>query len=74
MLTAYAVASIVSILGTQQTAGNTPRCLLPGFPPLPAPSAALAGLKWPSLVVFFSTAAVASGWYAHYVIFELGIP
>ncbi|MGW7547446.1 hypothetical protein ACWGKQ_41055 [Streptomyces sp. NPDC054770] len=74
VLTAYTLASIVTVLGTQQMFGNTPRYLLPVFPLLLAPAAALARLKWPSLAVFFTTAAVASGWYAHYVIFELGIP
>ncbi|MFH8802485.1 hypothetical protein ACH4F6_23215 [Streptomyces sp. NPDC017936] len=74
VLVAYTLASIVTVLGTQQMFGNTPRYLLPCFPLLLAPAAALGRLKWPSLLVFFSTAAVASGWYAHYVMFELGIP
>ncbi|MER5790102.1 glycosyltransferase family 39 protein [Streptomyces sp. NPDC001980] len=74
VLTAYTLASIVTILGTQQMFGNTPRYLLPVFPLLLAPAAAMSRLRWPTLAVFFSTAAVASGWYAHYVIFELGIP
>ncbi|MFI6246996.1 hypothetical protein [Streptomyces sp. NPDC051016] len=74
VLTAYTLASIVTVLGTQQMFGNTPRYLLPVFPLLLAPAAAMSRLRWPSLAVFFSTAAIASGWYAHYVIFELGIP
>ncbi|MFJ3235449.1 hypothetical protein [Streptomyces sp. NPDC086787] len=74
VLTAYTLASIVMVLGTQQIFGNTPRYLLPVFPLLLAPATAMSRLKWPSLTVFFATAAVASGWYAHYVIFELGIP
>ncbi|MFC4503022.1 MULTISPECIES: hypothetical protein [Streptomyces] len=74
VLVAYALASIVTVLGTQQMFGNTGRYLLPVFPLLLAPAAALNRLKWPSLAVFFITAAIASGWYAHYVIFELGIP
>ncbi|GGQ99601.1 glycosyltransferase family 39 protein [Streptomyces aurantiogriseus] len=74
VLVAYTLASIVTVLGTQQMFGNTPRYLLPCFPLLLAPAAAMGRLKLPSLVVFFSTAAVASGWYAHYVMFELGIP
>ncbi|MFE0384430.1 hypothetical protein ACFW1F_10145 [Streptomyces bungoensis] len=74
VLVAYALASIVTVLGTQQMFGNTPRYLLPVFPLLLAPAAALSRLKLPGLAVFFTTAAVASGWYAHYVIFELGIP
>ncbi|MEU3276806.1 glycosyltransferase family 39 protein [Streptomyces antibioticus] len=74
VLVAYTLASIVTVLGTQQMFGNTGRYLLPAFPLLLAPAAALGRLKWPSLTVFFTTAALASGWYAHYVIFELGIP
>ncbi|MGW1006716.1 hypothetical protein [Streptomyces sp. NPDC002520] len=74
VLVAYTLAGIVTVLGTQQMFGNTSRYLLPAFPLLLAPAAALSRLKWPSLAVFFTTTAVASGWYAHYVIFELGIP
>ncbi|MFC3578481.1 glycosyltransferase family 39 protein [Streptomyces yaanensis] len=74
VLVAYTLAGIVTVLGTQQMFGNTSRYLLPAFPLLLAPAAALSRLKWPSLTVFFTSAAVASGWYAHYVIFELGIP
>ncbi|MFB6551641.1 hypothetical protein [Streptomyces sp. NPDC056405] len=74
VLVAYTLATIITVLGTQQMFGNTMRYLLPAFPLLLAPAAALSRLKLPSLVVFFSTAALASGWYAHYVIFELGVP
>ncbi|MFG2541020.1 hypothetical protein ACGFOM_01220 [Streptomyces sp. NPDC048594] len=74
VLVAYTLASIITVLGTQQMFGNTMRYLLPAFPLLLAPAAALSRLKLPSLVVFFTTAALASGWYAHYVIFELGVP
>ncbi|MDX2675774.1 hypothetical protein [Streptomyces soliscabiei] len=74
VLVAYTLASVITVLGTQQMFGNTGRYLLPAFPLLLAPAAALSRLKWPSLAVFFATASIASGWYAHYVIFELGIP
>ncbi|MEU3980215.1 glycosyltransferase family 39 protein [Streptomyces sp. NPDC026672] len=74
VLVAYTLASILTVLGTQQMFGNTPRYLLPAFPLLLAPAAAMSRLRLPTLTVFFTTAAVASGWYAHYVIFELGIP
>ncbi|MEV5548853.1 hypothetical protein AB0L35_22460 [Streptomyces sp. NPDC052309] len=74
VLVAYTLATIITVLGTQQMFGNTMRYLLPAFPLLLAPAAALSRLKTPSLVVFFSTAALASGWYAHYVLFELGVP
>ncbi|MGX1118694.1 hypothetical protein RKD37_004057 [Streptomyces ambofaciens] len=74
VLVAYTLATIVTVLGTQQMFGNTMRYLLPAFPLLLAPAAALSRLKLPSLAVFFTTASIASGWYAHYVIFELGVP
>ncbi|MER6165809.1 hypothetical protein ABT188_14720 [Streptomyces violaceorubidus] len=74
VLVAYTLATIVTVLGTQQMFGNTMRYLLPAFPLLLAPAAALSRLKLPTLVVFFTTASIASGWYAHYVIFELGVP
>ncbi|MFJ8810625.1 hypothetical protein [Streptomyces sp. NPDC102490] len=74
VLVAYTLATIVTVLGTQQMFGNTMRYLLPAFPLLLAPAAALSRLRLPSLVVFFTTASIASGWYAHYVIFELGVP
>ncbi|MBX9396268.1 glycosyltransferase family 39 protein [Streptomyces sp. TRM72054] len=74
VLVAYTLASIVSVLGTQQIFGNTPRYLLPCFPLLLAPAAAMARLGWPTLTLFFAIAAPASGWYAHFVLFELGVP
>ncbi|WP_374103159.1 hypothetical protein [Streptomyces sp. RM72] len=74
VLVAYTLATIITVLGTQQMFGNTMRYLLPAFPLLLAPAAALSRLKLPTLAVFFTTAAIASGWYAHYVIFELGVP
>ncbi|MFH8973164.1 hypothetical protein [Streptomyces sp. NPDC017890] len=74
VLVAYTLATIITVLGTQQMFGNTMRYLLPAFPLLLAPAAALARQKLPALTVFFTTAALASGWYAHYVLFELGVP
>jgi len=74
VLTAYTLASIITVLGTQQMFANTPRYLLPVFPLLLAPATALSRLKWPTLTALFVPFAVASGWYAHYLMFELGIP
>lgn len=53
VLVAYTLASVITVLGTQQMFGNTGRYLLPVFPLLLAPAAALSRLKWPSLAVFF---------------------
>ncbi|MGJ5890508.1 hypothetical protein DF268_40540 [Streptomyces sp. V2] len=74
VLVAYTLASIITVLGTQQMFANTPRYLLPAFPLLLAPAMALGRLKWTTLATLFGTFAVASGWYAHYLMFELGIP
>ncbi|MET8977640.1 glycosyltransferase family 39 protein [Streptomyces sp. NPDC004539] len=74
VLIAYTLASIITVLGTQQMFANTPRYLLPVFPLLLAPALALSRLKWPTLAALFVPFAVASGWYAHYLMFELGIP
>ncbi|MFR9797783.1 glycosyltransferase family 39 protein [Streptomyces sp. MS06] len=74
VLVAYTLASVITVLGTQQMFGNTMRYLLPAFPLLLAPAAAMTRLNRWTLAVFFTTAAITSGWYAHYVIFELGIP
>ncbi|GAA1391887.1 membrane protein [Kitasatospora putterlickiae] len=74
VLTAYTLATIVSVLGSLGIFGNTSRYLLPAFPLLIALAVAMRRLSWPVLAGVLGTGAVASGWYAGYVIFELGIP
>ncbi|MER5349702.1 glycosyltransferase family 39 protein [Kitasatospora sp. NPDC002551] len=74
VLTAYTLATIVSVLGSLGIFGNTSRYLLPAFPLLIALAVALRKLSWPVLAGVLGTGAVASGWYGGYVIFELGIP
>lgn len=74
VLTAYTLATIVSVLGSLGIFGNTSRYLLPAFPLLIALAVAMRKLSWPVLATVLGTGAIASGWYAGYVIFELGIP
>lgn len=74
VLTAYTLATIVSVLGSLGIFGNTQRYLLPAFPLLIALAVGLRKLSWPVLAAVLGTAAVASGWYGGYVIFELGVP
>ncbi len=73
-LLVYTVVTIVLVLGSQQIFGNTSRYLLPAFPLFIPVAVALRRLSRTSLAVVLGTAAVASGWYAGYVLFELGIP
>ncbi|MQS13148.1 glycosyltransferase family 39 protein [Streptomyces kaniharaensis] len=74
VLTAYTLATIVSVLGSLGIFGNVSRYLLPAFPLFIALAVAMRKLSWPVLAAVLGTAAMASGWYAGYVIFELGVP
>ncbi|MGW6915524.1 hypothetical protein ACWGB8_17140 [Kitasatospora sp. NPDC054939] len=74
VLVAYTLATIVSVLGSLGIFGNTSRYLLPAFPLLIALAVAMRKLSLPVLAAVLGFGAVASGWYAGYVIFELGIP
>ncbi|MFJ9742876.1 hypothetical protein [Streptomyces sp. NPDC101166] len=73
-LVVYTLLTFVLALGSQQIFGNVSRYLLPAFPlfiPLALKSRAL-GL--PTLMTLLSITAVASGSYAGYALFELGVP
>ncbi|MFI8458774.1 hypothetical protein [Kitasatospora sp. NPDC085464] len=74
VLTAYTLATIVSVLGSLGIFGNTSRYLLPAFPLLIAPALGMRKLSWPVLAAVLGTGAIASGWYGGYVLFELGVP
>ncbi|MFE6054690.1 hypothetical protein ACFQ6N_28380 [Kitasatospora sp. NPDC056446] len=74
VLTAYTLATIVSVLGSLGIFGNTSRYLLPAFPLLIALAVAMRKLSWPVLAAVLGTGALASGWYGGYVLFELGVP
>jgi hypothetical protein len=73
-LVIYTLATVVLVLGSQQIFGNTSRYLLPAFPLLIPIAVALSRVSRTSLLTVLGMTAVTSGWYAGYVIFELGVP
>jgi hypothetical protein len=74
VLVVYTVLSYLMVMTTQQYFGNVSRYLLPLFPLFVPLALALRRLGWPSLAAVLGTAALASGSYAGYVLFELGVP
>ncbi|MET7295839.1 hypothetical protein ABZS79_27525 [Streptomyces griseoloalbus] len=74
VLVVYTVLSYLMVMATQQYFGNVSRYLLPLFPLFIPLALAMRRLKWPSLATVLGTAALASGSYAGYVLFELGVP
>ncbi|MFI6447550.1 hypothetical protein [Kitasatospora sp. NPDC050543] len=74
VLVVYTLVTIVTALGSQQIFGNTSRYLLPAFPLLIPLALALRRLSLRVLVTVLGTTALASGWFAGYVLFELGVP
>ncbi|GAA0663437.1 membrane protein [Kitasatospora atroaurantiaca] len=73
-LVVYTLVTVVLVLGSQQIFGNTSRYLLPAFPLLLPVAVALRRLSLPSLATVLGSTAIASGWFAGYVLFELGVP
>ncbi|MFF5159552.1 hypothetical protein ACFY3N_25610 [Streptomyces sp. NPDC000348] len=74
VLVVYTVLSYLMVMATQQYFGNVSRYLLPLFPLFVPLALAMRRLRWPSLATVLGTAALASGSYAGYVLFELGVP
>ncbi|MFH9709121.1 hypothetical protein ACH4MW_24365 [Streptomyces luteogriseus] len=74
VLVVYTVLSYLMVMTTQQYFGNVSRYLLPLFPLFVPLALAMRRLRWPSLVAVLGTAALASGSYAGYVLFVLGVP
>jgi hypothetical protein len=74
VLVVYTVLSYLTVMGTQQYFGNVSRYLLPLFPLFVPLAVAMRRLSGPVLTAVLGTAAVASGSYAGYVLFELGVP
>lgn len=74
VLVAYTLATLVLTLGSTGFFSNTSRYSLAAFPLLIPLALGLRNVRWPLLAVLLVTAALASGWYAGYAIFELGIP
>jgi hypothetical protein len=74
VLVVYTALTIALVLGTQQIFGNVSRYLLPAFPLFIPLAVAMRRLGLPLQVTLLGIAAVASGSYAGYALFELGIP
>ncbi|MGA5413747.1 hypothetical protein [Streptomyces pseudogriseolus] len=74
VLVVYTVLSYLTVMGTQQYFGNVSRYLLPLFPLFVPLALAMRRLSGPVLAAVLGTAALASGSYAGYVLFELGVP
>jgi hypothetical protein len=74
VLVVYTVGSLVLTLGSQQMFGTLSRFVFPLFPLTVPVALGLRRLSLPVLGAVLGVAALASGWYAGYVVFELGIP
>ncbi len=74
VLVIYPVLTIALVLGSQQIFGNVSRYLLPAFPLFIPLAVKLRGLSLPTLFTLLGITAVASGSYAGYALFELGVP
>ncbi|MEV5315038.1 hypothetical protein [Streptomyces sp. NPDC052610] len=74
VLVVYTVVSFAMVMSTQQYFANVSRYLLPLFPLFVPVAVGLRRLTRPSLAVLLGVAALASGSYAGYALFELGVP
>lgn len=74
VLVVYTVVTLVLVLGSQQIFANVSRYLLPLFPLFLPLAVALRRLGTVHLCALLGTAALASGSYAGYALFELGVP
>nr|WP_145485712.1 MULTISPECIES: hypothetical protein [Streptomyces] len=74
VLVVYTVLTLALVLGSQQIFANVSRYLLPCFPLFLPLAAALRRLSLPTLCTVLGLAALASGSYAGYALFELGVP
>ena len=74
VLVVYTVGSLIVTLGSQQMFGTLSRFVLPLFPLAIPVALGLRRLSRPALASVLGVLAVASGWYAGFVVFELGIP
>ncbi|MFJ4470025.1 hypothetical protein ACIP2X_21485 [Streptomyces sp. NPDC089424] len=74
VLVVHTVVTLVLVLGSQQIFANVSRYLLPLFPLYLPLAVALRRLSALHLCTLLGTAALASGSYAGYALFELGVP
>jgi hypothetical protein len=73
VLTVYTVCTVVLAVGTHQIFGMASRYLLPTFPVLIPAAMALDRLTKPGRVTVLVLAALSSGSFAGYMLFEIGI-
>ncbi|WP_262063679.1 glycosyltransferase family 39 protein [Streptomyces sp. STR69] len=74
VLVVYTVLTVALVLGSQQIFSNVSRYLLPLFPLFLPLAAALRRLSLAHQFTLLGIAALASGSYAGYALFELGVP
>ncbi|MFE2139741.1 hypothetical protein ACFW9X_42320, partial [Streptomyces sp. NPDC059466] len=74
VLVVHTLVTIALVLGSQQIFGNVSRYLLPAFPLFIPCAVGMRRLSTPVLCTVLGIAAFASGSYAGYVLFELGVP
>ncbi|GAB2704980.1 glycosyltransferase family 39 protein [Kitasatospora kifunensis] len=74
VLVVFTLLTIALVLPSFQLFPNLSRYLLPTFPLYIPLAMALRRLKLSSLIIVLGVVAAASGWYAGYALFELGIP
>ncbi|MEV6208353.1 hypothetical protein [Kitasatospora sp. NPDC051914] len=74
VLIVFTLLTIASTVTSQQIFSNVPRYLLPAFPLWIPVALALQRLKWTSLAPVLLFFDAASGWYAGYLMFQLGTP
>jgi hypothetical protein len=70
----YVAIFLAAGLCSHQNFGNVSRYLLPAFPLLLPLAAGLRRMSWPLLLSCLVIAGLASGWYAGYIPFVLGVP
>ncbi len=74
VLVLYTALTVATALGSNQIFDNISRYLLPAFPLLIGPAHLLRQQRWTTLAGVLALPALASGWYAGYALFELGVP
>lgn len=74
VLVVYTGLTIVAALASNQIFDNISRYLLPAFPLFIGLATALRRYSWATLAGLLTLPALASGWYAGYALFELGVP
>ncbi|KOV61666.1 glycosyltransferase family 39 protein [Streptomyces sp. MMG1121] len=74
ILVVHTVLTLALVLGSQQIFANVSRYLLPCFPLFLPLALALRRLTLPMQCTLLGIAALASGSYAGYALFELGVP